>query len=213
MFHHFDAIDGELEYGSDDVLRYLLAQWPSWVYERDINGNTIFHHAVRSMARLEAVELLVRLWPGSLRVRNNQESLPVHCALDQEDPSQEILEFLVRSWRDLASESDNQGRRPICVTLDTNEPAVKAVRFLARQGLGPAGQQNAQGQLPLHITAERDHSLENVHLLVETCPLPVLVEDAHGRNPLELAGAANNSTYTLELLYYLTASRAEMGLL
>jgi ankyrin repeat protein len=213
VFHHFDAIDGELVYGSDDVLRYLLAQWPSWVYERDINGNTSLHHAVRSMAKLEAVELLVRLCPGSIRVRNNQGSLPVHCALDQEDPSHEILEFLVRSWRDLVSESDNQGRRPIHVGLETNDPSVEAVRFLARQGLGPAGQQNAQGQLPLHIAAEWGHSLEIVHLLVETSPLSVLVEDNHGRNPLELAGAANNSTSTLEVLCYLTARRAELGFL
>jgi ankyrin repeat protein len=217
LFHHFDAIDGELEYGHDEVLQYLLAQWPDWVRERDANGNTVLHHAViMGMASLEAVQLLLRLWPGSIHARNHQGSLPLRCALDREEPIPEILECLVESWPDSVREIDNQGRRLIHVALDRDDPSYEAVAFLLQQDPGLVGQPNAQGQLPLHIAASRGHSLVMVHLLVEAGPLSVLVEDGHGRSPLELAGMAahtGSNSATLDVLYYLAVRRAELGML
>jgi ankyrin repeat protein len=137
LFHHFDVVDGELEYGSDNVLRYLLAQWPDWVHERDANGNTVLHHAViMGMARLEAVQLLLRLWPGALRVTNHQGSIPLRCALDREEPIPEILECLVESWPDSVREIDSQGRRPIHVALDRDDPSYEAVGVLLQHDPG-----------------------------------------------------------------------------
>jgi ankyrin repeat protein len=96
LYHHFDVVDGDVvDYGSDDVLEFLLEQWTDPVSPLDNNGNTVLHHAVQGWATLAAVERLVQRWPGAVWTRNDQGLLPLQCALAQEDPSIELLGVLV----------------------------------------------------------------------------------------------------------------------
>jgi ankyrin repeat protein len=117
LFHHFDAVDGDvLDYGSDDVLQFLIDQWADSVNEIDDNGNTVLHHAVQSRATDAAVEQLVQRSPDTVWIRNNHGCLPLHSAVDQEDPSLKMLEILVGEEPALLLQllhRDNLGRLPI----------------------------------------------------------------------------------------------------
>ena len=54
--------------------------------------------------------------------------------------------------------------------------------------------------------------METARLLVESWPLSVRVDDAQGRAPLELAVVARSGDSSLDVLYYLVARWAEVGL-
>jgi ankyrin repeat protein len=133
LFRHFDVYDGdELDYGSYQVLRYLTRKWSNSVSQRDNGGNTVLHDAVRSRATLAALELLVLLWPGSLRATNNHGCLPLHGAIDQEDPALGMLELLVREAPESVFETDILGRFPIQIAIDRGFPRL-TTRLLTGQ--------------------------------------------------------------------------------
>jgi ankyrin repeat protein len=125
LFRHFDVVDGdELDYGSYQVLLYLTRKWRDSVFQRDNDDNTVLHHAVRSRATLAALELLVLMWPNSVWATNNHGCLPLHGAINQEDPALEMLELLVGEAPESVFETDNLGRFPIQIAIDRGFPRL-----------------------------------------------------------------------------------------
>jgi ankyrin repeat protein len=78
LYHHFDVVPGDVvDFGSDEVLTFLLTRWADSDPPLDHNGNTVLHHAVQGWATETAVEMLVQKWPGAVWTKNNQGRLPL----------------------------------------------------------------------------------------------------------------------------------------
>jgi ankyrin repeat protein len=95
LYHHFDVVPGDVvDFGSDEVLTFLLTRWADSDPPLDNDGNTVLHHAVQGWASLAAVKMLVQKWPDAKSTKNKQGCTPYQCAFAQDDPSFEVLALL-----------------------------------------------------------------------------------------------------------------------
>jgi ankyrin repeat protein len=97
LCHHFHFVDGDtLDYGSHEVLTFLLNEWGNADPPIDNNGNTLLHHAAEGWSTAAAVDMLLERWPDAASSMNNLGLTPLQCARAQEDPSLGALALLRR---------------------------------------------------------------------------------------------------------------------
>jgi ankyrin repeat protein len=173
---------------SVEVVRIVRDAHPEALQEKDHDGSTVMHKAVRngSMPH-EVLRLLVEARRELLLEADGAGDLPIHVALRTGLPTVEsTVELLADSCPRSLRVANAQGHRPVHVAiLMDNVGAVRTFAELSPEGLRET---DANGNTPAHLAATCDYaSAELATLVVEAWPESLMVTNHNGDTPIHVA--------------------------
>lgn len=98
--------------GPDDLVRFLLKNFPESSCIRDKYGNTLLHMAIQFECSFEVARELMTLHPEASAVANKIGHLPLHKAAQFNSPM-DILELVYSSFPGAAAVADSRGNIPM----------------------------------------------------------------------------------------------------
>ena len=162
-----------------------------------------FHQAcVNKNVTLEIVQLLRWIWPGALRLRDDDGRLPIHYLcwnvdLD-ENASIDILRFMIEVDPNLPRETNNRGYLPIHDAVDHKTTFCKELIGSYLESL----RIELNGSLPIHDACcygKRDDTADTIQYMLELDPELINAEGGDGRLPVHYA-AERGRTKSIEML-------------
>jgi ankyrin repeat protein len=195
----FDKIRQWLNTNKDDNAKLKEA-----MTHRGQGGVTPLHVIVRRSPPLDIIEAFIKYAPEAVRILNDYQGLPIHCACGLLYDDLEIVQALVNSYPESLNVADRRGCLPLHYVC-WNHNSLRIVQFLVKScpestrvtdsgGFLPCTRAgNVSGCLPIHYACwlvgcgslEGNHSI--VKFLVESYPESVKVKDSSGCLPLHRA--------------------------
>jgi hypothetical protein len=153
--------------------------------------------ALAKQLPVEAVAMIILLWPDSVKVQDNGGYTPLHWAIRQLS-SVEVLSLLVSHCPDAVKVQDKYGFTPLHWAIEQKLP-VEVVLLLLSHCSDAVKVQDHSGNTPLHWAIVKKSSVEVVSLLLSHLYDAVKVQDHRGNTPLHWA-IVKKSSVEVELL-------------
>lgn len=123
--------------------------------------------------------------PLAASIEDSFGRLPLHVAVDREQPWMQTIKDLIRAYPEALNSRDGSGRLPLHIAVDRQEPFIDVVRYLVMSNKDTASARRGVGRLPIHYAVFAEHpSLEVIDCLLEAWPEGAMTTDVYGRLPL-----------------------------
>jgi hypothetical protein len=133
------------------------------------------------------VQRLIEVAPETLKVRDGGGRLPLHVAIDQANPSADIVDLLLRAFPESASSRRGVDRLALHYAFfssNTNEAIVRNLLRVYKEG---ASVSDIYGRLPIHYAVDRAHPQVNcIVMLHEAYPTGISSLDLQGKLPVDV---------------------------
>jgi hypothetical protein len=136
------------------LLRFLAARHPPALLSADdASGRLPIHRAAAAKTgSVDALQLLVKLCPRSVRAKDMQGRLPLHLVAGRSSANLGRARSLTEAWPWGLRERDVKGQLPLHAAAERGAP-VEVVRYLARKYPAALWDPDARGFLPIHCAA------------------------------------------------------------
>ncbi|KAG6751265.1 hypothetical protein POTOM_045789 [Populus tomentosa] len=105
-----------VSYGSDNIIAYLVKEFPSLITMRNSQNDTVLHLAARERTAIRTIKSLVELNPSLMRMANGKRNTPLHDAVIK--CNEEVAKFLVSRDPEVAYYSNKNGRSPLYLAVE-----------------------------------------------------------------------------------------------
>ncbi|XP_061945716.1 uncharacterized protein LOC133669544 [Populus nigra] len=106
-----------VSYGSDNIIAYLVKEFPSLITMRNSQNDTVLHLAARSeRTAIHTIKSLVELNPSLMRMANGKRNTPLHDAVIK--GNEEVAKFLVARDPEVAYYSNKNGSSPLYLAVE-----------------------------------------------------------------------------------------------
>ncbi|KAJ6884934.1 hypothetical protein NC652_031817 [Populus alba x Populus x berolinensis] len=105
-----------VSYGSDNIIVYLVKEFPSLITMRNSQNDTVLHLAARERTAIRTIKSLVELNPSLMRMENGKRNTPLHDAVIK--CNEEVAKFLVSRDPEVAYYSNKNGRSPLYLSVE-----------------------------------------------------------------------------------------------
>ncbi|CAE7625683.1 invs-b, partial [Symbiodinium microadriaticum] len=189
-----------------ESLKVLLDSQPAAATVEDTAGRLPLHVAVdKNKPWLRLIATLVAAYPDGCKSRDGDYvaliiccvhlpylagggRLPIHIAVDRNNPSIEVVRLLISTYPDGAVMRRGVGRLPIHYAVFYDHPNLEVVNFLLETYPTGAKLVDVYGRLPLHYAVDRARpNLDVVKTLLHVFPDGVFAKDTLSRSPLSIA--------------------------
>ena len=175
------------------------------VSSQQMQSQLCFHHACRNKkVTLEIVQLLYSIWPGALRLGDDEGCRPIHNLCRNRDlddtASFEILRFMLNIDPTLSRELDGQGCLPVYFAVMNKSTAF--CKELIDGYPESLRIDPGDGRLPIHFACaygNRDDTADTIQYMLELDSELINEEDSDGLLPIHRA-ARSGMTKSIELL-------------
>jgi ankyrin repeat protein len=141
----------------------------------------------------DTLKILLAASPEAASVEDSFGRLPLHAAVDMENPWLSAVDTIVQSFPQALLRRDGGGRLPLHVAVDKCVPDVNVVDLLVKVDPDAACARRGVGRLPLHNIMFCDSiPLQTLESLCRAYPDGVKTKDAYGRLPLHYAVDKSN---------------------
>jgi Ankyrin repeats (3 copies) len=154
----------------EQVVPFLLQQWPASVRKKALGGRSVLHHAVVGLGGPALVNLILSRDPSLLRARATDGALALHdAAVKYEDLA--TVQTLIELDPEAIHATLNNGWTPLHAAAknDDGESAVAFARILLEHAPDLVRSRSVDGSLPIQC-ASRVGTLELVEFLDECWP-------------------------------------------
>lgn len=136
----------------------------------------------------DTVRVLLRSTPEAARVEDDYGRLPLHIAVDRDQPWMDAVEQLIVAYPGALERRDGGGRLPLHIAVDRQQPCVEVVKLLVLKCPAAATARRGVGRLALHyVIFSENPSYEILDHLLSACPESAQMVDVYGRLPLHYA--------------------------
>jgi len=136
----------------------------------------------------DTVRVLLQASPEAARVEDSYGRLPLHVAVDRDQPWIDAIQRLVSAYPQALNSRDGIGRLPLHIAVDRQQPHPDVVRLLLRYHPQSAMARRGVGRLPIHYAIFADKPcIDVVQALLQSCPECAQTVDVYGRLPLHYA--------------------------
>jgi ankyrin repeat protein len=105
-----------VSYGSDNIIAYLVKEFPSLITMRNSQNDTVLHLAARERTAIHTIKSLVELNPSLMRMANGKRNTPLHDAVIK--GNEEVAKFLVARDPEVAYYSNKNGSSPLYLAVE-----------------------------------------------------------------------------------------------
>ncbi|KAL9342597.1 hypothetical protein Peur_065922 [Populus x canadensis] len=105
-----------VSYGSDNIIAYLVKDFPSLITMRNSQNDTVLHLAARERTAIHTIKSLVELNPSLMRMANGKRNTPLHDAVIK--GNEEVAKFLVARDPEVAYYSNKNGSSPLYLAVE-----------------------------------------------------------------------------------------------
>ncbi|KAJ6878156.1 hypothetical protein NC651_030789 [Populus alba x Populus x berolinensis] len=105
-----------VSYGSDNIIAYLVKEFPSLITMRNSQNDTVLHLAAKERTAIRTIKSLVELNPSLMRMANVKRNTPLHDAVIK--CNKEVAKFLVSRDPEVAYYSNKNGRSPLYLAVE-----------------------------------------------------------------------------------------------
>ena len=134
------------------------------------------------------VKVVLDANPDAATIEDNMGRLPLHAALDCDDPWYKTVVDLIEAFPEALDARDGSGRLPIHVILDRNNPDKRILKLLLEKFPDSAAAKRGVGRVALHYAVFTDKpDLEVLQCIQQAYPEGVSACDLYGRLPLHYA--------------------------
>ncbi|KAL9380003.1 hypothetical protein Peur_028485 [Populus x canadensis] len=105
-----------VSYGSDNIIAYLVKEFPSLITIRNSQNDTVLHLAARERTAIRTIKSLVELNPSLMRMANGKRNTPLHDAVIK--GNEEVAKFLVSRDPEVAYYNNKNGRSPLYLAVE-----------------------------------------------------------------------------------------------
>ncbi|XP_011006809.1 PREDICTED: transient receptor potential cation channel subfamily A member 1-like isoform X2 [Populus euphratica] len=105
-----------VSYGSDNIIAYLVKEFPSLITMQNSQNDTVLHLAARERTAIHAIKSLVELNPSLMRMANGKRNTPLHDAVIKGNV--EVAKFLVARDPEVAYYSNKNGSSPLYLAVE-----------------------------------------------------------------------------------------------
>ena len=187
---------------------------PAVLSEREEDGLTLLHFAVRRGRSPEFCRVLHELNATLVRTQNNFGRLPIHSACHFSRV--ETTKYLFELYPDSINIATDNGEYPLHFaamnkSINENE-ALELISFLLRHDKGAVqSTRDSWGELPLHWACHYRAELAVVRLLFDAHPDGIFCRNNDGYTPMDVARSKNRADivhfFETQLGFYLQAQR------
>lgn len=173
------------EQASEDVVDFLLKQYPESVQIPTASGWFPLHLASARGSSLGVIQRLISAWPESVQQATRDGRMALHFACANH-ASLQIVQLLIRQNPNSIQVQDQNELTPlhIACAYSDNLDIIKYLVDEWKDGLVCPGK---LGRLPLHLACWEGQTLQNVKFLVHACPQAIMTRDNDGLLPLHCA--------------------------
>lgn len=180
------------------LLQMKLMSNQQTVHERDLNGNTIFHHIVAEGKMSMLMPLLQ--FGAHVNAKNDNDETAVHMGCRSGNPK--LVYLLIQNGGDLALKN-KMGRG--CMHFAAESGSVHTMHYLAEVHGLKTDELDIYLQSPLHIACEKKH-VNVVEYLLKNQRCSAEQADRDGNTPIHIS-AKNGSGHICWLLLRATKCR------
>ncbi|PNT08207.1 hypothetical protein POPTR_013G133800v4 [Populus trichocarpa] len=105
-----------VSYGSDNIIAYLVKEFPSLITMANNQNDTVLHLAAREGTAIHTIKSLVELNPSLMRMANGKRNTPLHDAVIK--GNEEVAKFLVARDPEVAYYSNKNGSSPLYLAVE-----------------------------------------------------------------------------------------------
>ncbi|KAH8490409.1 hypothetical protein H0E87_022800 [Populus deltoides] len=105
-----------VSYGSDNIISYLVKEFPSLITMRNSQNDTVLHLAARERTAIHTIKSLVELNRSMMRMANGKRNTPLHDAVIK--GNEEVAKFLVARDPEVAYYSNKNGSSPLYLAVE-----------------------------------------------------------------------------------------------
>lgn len=146
----------------------------------------------------DTIKVLLNADPDAAKIEDNFGRLPLHIAIDKDQPWIASIENLINAYPQALNRRDSSGRLPLHTAVDRQSPNIDVVKLLISKSPQSANARRGVGRVPLHyaIFASKP-SIEVLNCLLYACPESAQATDLYGRLPLHYAVDKVNPQYII----------------
>jgi ankyrin repeat protein len=168
----------------------FVTKWPGAVQVCEARGWLAIHVAVaRRWPVLPVVEFLVKQWQSSLRMEDNDGSLPLHVAVAH-SAAMDVLGFLLVQYPGAIEKRNHRRNLPLHLAVAAKHaPSLKVTQFIVAKFPDAVRTRGANGRFALHIALakKKGYSAGIARFVLEEWPDAVREPYADGRLPIHKA--------------------------
>jgi ankyrin repeat protein len=171
-----------------ELARLVLEAFPEALRDKDLDGSTVLHKAVRNgfVATANLLRLLVDSGPELLLEADAAGDLPIHVASGKEPPSPGTVGLLAERCAHSLRVANSQGQRPTHAAIAND--SLPAVRILTYHSPGVLRDVDGNGNTPAHLAAACDYgSADLARYVAEAWPESLLLPNQNGDSPALVA--------------------------
>ncbi len=198
------------EQASEDVVDFMLSQYPESVQVPTASGWFPLHLACARGSSLGVIQRLIQEWPESARQATQDGRMALHFACANHAPLQVVQLLVQQNWHAIQVQDRNQWT-PLHIACAYSRN-LDIIRYLVDEWKDGMLCHGKLKQLPLHVACWEGQELPIVNFLVEACPQAVLMRDSNSRLPLHCACQGNAGMPVIQyLIVQAPASALELG--
>lgn len=187
----------------------LIEKMPSaWTTERNENGNTLLHQALRNQLvdRLPS-EVLSKIFPLNVNIQNNDGNTVLHLAVTYFSRSIATVKLALEHKEAIITTPNKKGQSALHIAATENSSHTTVIPLLLdayKERKLDVNAQDNEGNTPLHCACKENRD-ENIQLLLAHSGINVNAQNNNGDTPLLIA-CRNQNIKGIKLLLSAGAS-------
>jgi len=157
-----------VSYGSDNIIAYLVKEFPSLITMRNSQNDTVLHLAARERTAIHTIKSLVESNPSLMRKKNTKGNTPLHDAVIK--GNKEFAKLLVSRDPEVAYYSNKNGSSPLYLAVENGNKKKILDDLLKTEASFPIESEDGDAlpkrKSPVHAAIEQrnigDHNV-NTH--------------------------------------------------
>lgn len=146
---------------SMEIIEYLINKDPLSTRIQDSSGNLPLHS---SMNNINAIKVILSIYPDAAKIKNNYGFLPIHIALDSK-ASPEIIMMLLEAYPDCTKEKGRFGNTPLHYVAESRKLS-NLVKIMLDAYPEAKNIKNDQDELPIDVAKANKASFEVINYLI-----------------------------------------------
>ena len=167
-------------------------------YSDDQVADMIVRACAQDSASMEEIVLLVKAYPRAVRVRDQEDFLPLHWAC-YHGASVPMLKLLLSAWPESIHETISQDRLPLHLAC-RQSATLHGIQFLVSQYPEALEKATSQGMLPIHYACRDAAPLDVIQYMIDEAPMTLSESNSNGSLPIHFACKHAKSPETIRFL-------------